>query len=287
MMNDGPKFDLEHRLGSYFETLRSPSLKQRLRRSTANWTSYAAATSSAFALLTGASASIVGTSIHDRAINDKQHFGTSQNAPLNRAMAQVVQTMAPSINAGGVVPLDGNVSVIQPGEWVTIFGKNLASQTASWMGDFPTSLGGTTVEINGKAAYLSFVSSGQINLQAPDDTARGAVSVVVTTSSGIATATVILNEVSPTFSLLDARHIIGIILRSDGSGAYGNGTYDILGPTGSCYGYSTVAAKAGDEVELFGVGFGPTDPVVPAGVPFSGAAPVTNAVSLFFDNTPI
>ncbi len=131
------------------------------------------------------------------------------------------------------------------------------------------------------------VSPGQINLQAPDDTAQGAVSVVVTTGIGSASSTVTLNSVSPAFSLLDSRHIIGIILRSNGTGAYGNGTYDILGPTGSCYGYPTVAAQAGDEVELFGVGFGPTNPAVAAGKPFSGAAPVTNPVGLFFDSIPI
>ena len=32
--------------------------------------------------------------------------------------------------------------------------------TAVWNGDFPTSLGGTSVTINGRPAYLSFVSSG-------------------------------------------------------------------------------------------------------------------------------
>jgi len=87
--------------------------------------------------------------------------------------ARTSQAQAPSISPGGVVPLCGTVSIIQPGEWVSIFGNNLASGTAIWNGDFPTSLGGTKVEIDGKAAYLQFVSPGQINLQAPDDTATG------------------------------------------------------------------------------------------------------------------
>ena len=62
----------------------------------------------------------------------------------------------------------------------------------------------------------------------------------------------------PSFLLLDSKHVTGIILRSDGSGAYAGGVYDIIGPTGTSLGYPTVAAKAGDIVELFGVGFGPT-----------------------------
>jgi len=117
----------------------------------------------------------------------------------------------------------------------------------NWNGTFPTSLGDTSVTIDGKLAYLWFVSPGQINLQAPDDTATGPVSVVVNTASGSATSTVNLGSVAPSFSLLDATHVTGVIVRPDGS-------YDILGPTGTSLGYPTVAAKAGDSVDLFGGG---------------------------------
>lgn len=62
-------------------------------------------------------------------------------------------------------------------------------------------------------------------------------------------------------------HILGLILRPDGSGSFGSGanSYDLLGPTGTSLGFKTVAAKAGDTVVLYGVGFGPTNPAVPAG----------------------
>jgi uncharacterized protein (TIGR03437 family) len=85
---------------------------------------------------------------------------------------------------------------------------------------------------------------------------------------------------APSFLLLDDKHVAAIILRADHSGAYGGGTYDILGPTGTSLGYRTVAAKAGDILELFGIGFGPTNPTVPAGQAFSGAAGTTNAVQI-------
>ena len=195
----------------------------------------------------------------------------------------------PTISSNGIVPIGSAISIIQPGEWVSIYGNNLANGTTVWNGTFPASLGGTSVEINGKAAYLALVSPGQINLQAPDDTATGTVPVVVTTANGTAAATVTLAPFSPSFCLLDATHVAGIILRSDGSGAYGGGTYDILGPTGNSLGYPTVAARAGDRVELFGVGFGPTTPAVPAGQSFTGAAATTNAVQLSISvgSTPI
>jgi uncharacterized protein (TIGR03437 family) len=77
------------------------------------------------------------------------------------------------------------------------------------------------------------------------------------------------------------------MLRSDGSGAYGGGTYDIIGPTGNSLGYPTVAAKAGDVVELFGTGFGPTNPAVPAGQASSGAARTTNPVTIRINNVSV
>lgn len=187
---------------------------------------------------------------------------------------------SPTVNTGGIVPLYGTVSTIQAGEWFSIYGANLAASTSVWNGDFPTFLGGTSVTVNGKPAFLWFVSSTQINLQAPDDTATGTVPVVIKTASGTITSSVTLATVGPSFSLLDSKHVTGIILRSDGSGAYAGGTYDIIGPTGKSLGYPTVAAKARDSIVLFAVGLGPTTPAVPAGKPFSGAAPTASPISL-------
>ena len=83
-----------------------------------------------------------------------------------------------------------------------------------------------------KPAYLWFVSPTQINLQDPDDTATGIVNAVVTTPNGTATSTVTLAPFGPSFSVLDGKHVAGIILRSDGSGAYAGGTYDNRRPHG-------------------------------------------------------
>jgi uncharacterized protein (TIGR03437 family) len=195
--------------------------------------------------------------------------------------------LPPTITAGGIVPVYSSSATIQPGEWVSIYGANLAAATATWTGNFPTSLGGTSVTINGKPAYLWYVSPGQINLQAPDDATTGTVTVVVTTANGSATSTVTLAQFAPSFLLLDTKHVTGIILRSNGTGAYGGGAYDIIGPTGSSLGYPTVAAKAGDSLLLFGVGFGPTSPVVLAGMAYSGAASTTKPVSVLIDNVGV
>jgi uncharacterized protein (TIGR03437 family) len=200
---------------------------------------------------------------------------------------------APAISPGGVVPLYGTSSSIQPGSWISIYGTNLitGSVPENWGGDYPTELGGTSVTINNKPAYLSYAAPTLINLQAPDDDTRGPVSVKVTNPNGSATATVTLAAQSPSFSLLaDGKHVAGIIVRPDGSGAYGNGpnSYDILGPTGISFGYKTVAAKAGDTVVLFGVGFGQTNPPIPAGQPYSGApARESGSLTLTVNGKPV
>jgi uncharacterized protein (TIGR03437 family) len=212
--------------------------------------------------------------------------GGNQNTGLSATITGSIGS-TPSLTAGGVFPVGSAVPTIEPGEWVSIYGNNLASSTVIWNGDFPTSLGGTSVTIDGKAAYLSFVSPTQINLQAPSDATTGSVPVVVTTASGTATSTVTLAQFAPSFLLLDSKHVAGIILRSDGSGAYGGGTYDLLGPTGSSLGYPTVAAKAGDNVEIFATGLGPTSPAEPVGQAFSSSAPTTYPVTLLINNVSV
>jgi uncharacterized protein (TIGR03437 family) len=106
----------------------------------------------------------------------------------------------PTITSGGIVPIYSSSTTIEPGSWVSIFGRNLAAAAATWSGNFPTSLGNTQVTIDGKSAYLWYVSPGQINLQTPDDTASGSVPVVVTTAGGSVTSTVSLGQFGPSLA---------------------------------------------------------------------------------------
>ncbi len=187
---------------------------------------------------------------------------------------------APAIARGGVVPVYSTVPTIQPGSWVSIYGTDLASGTVLWSGNFPKTLGGTSVTIDGKSAYLWYVSPMQINLQVPDDSATGTVQVVVTTASGTAASTVTLAPYGPSFSLLgDGKHLAAEIATPNGAGGYGGGTYDLLGPANT-FSYSARPVKTGETLVLFGVGFGPTAPQVPAGQAYSGAASTTSPVTV-------
>jgi uncharacterized protein (TIGR03437 family) len=184
-----------------------------------------------------------------------------------------------TITKNGIVPIYSSSTSIQAGSWISIFGANLADAAATWNGDFPTSLGGVSVTVDGKPGYLWYVSPTQINLQAPDDTASGTVTVVVTNSHGSFSSTVTLAPASPSFSLLDSSHVAGIVLTPGGSGANSGGTYDIIGPVGA-FSYSTRPVKPGETIELFGVGFGPTASVVLAGQVFKGASATVNPVTI-------
>lgn len=308
-MGAARKFDLDQRLEAYFATLRSSTPREAAKHGAGNWQIYAAVTGSALAMVTGASASIIGSETREVAAEPvasvralTQHLASSRNMPLTKAVRSAMarrdsgkrfvnadsaaighasQSPAPSISAGGVVPLSGPGSTIQPGEWVSIYGKNLAAGTAVWNGDFPVSLGGTSVQINGKAAYLSFVSPGQINLQAPDDTATGTVNVVVTNSHGSFTSTVTLAPSSPSFMQWPGTHdAAGVIVTPAGTGFYGGGVYDLVGPSGS-FSFNARPVKPGEVLELFGVGFGPTNPPVPAGQVYAGqGAPTVYPVTV-------
>jgi len=143
-----------------------------------------------------------------------------------------------------------------------------------------------TVTINSKPAFLWFVSPGQINLQAPDDSATGLVDVVIQTGNGTATAKVNLAPSGPSFSLLgDGKHLAGVIATANGTGAYGSGAYDLVGPTGG-FPFATRPVHGGETLLLYGVGFGPTVPLVPAGKLFSGAAPLQSAVTILIGGVP-
>lgn len=220
-------------------------------------------------------------------VSGNLYIADSTNNRVREVYGAAPPGSTPALTSGGIVPIYSSATTVQPGSWISIFGTNLASAATTWNNNFPTVLGGTSVTIDNKPGYIWYVSPTQINLQAPNDTVTGTVNVVVTTAGGTATSTVTLGAVGPSFSVLDGKHVAGIILRSDGSGAYGGGTYDIVGPTGTSLGYKTVAAKAGDTLELFGVGFGPTTPAVPAGQAYTGQAPTTNPVQVSINNISV
>jgi uncharacterized protein (TIGR03437 family) len=80
---------------------------------------------------------------------------------------------------------------VAPNSWAVAFGTAMAQSTAAATltadGQWPTTLAGTTVQVNGQTAELYYVSPGQINFLVPDGTQFGSLSVVITNVASGAT----------------------------------------------------------------------------------------------------
>ena len=187
-------------------------------------------------------------------------YGSSLASGL--ALPDSVPLSVPSIDVGGVVNGASFQPGVVPGSWLTIKGANLspvASDTwdkAIVNGNLPTSLDGVSVNVGSKAAFVYFISPGQINVQAPD-VGTGPVPVTVTTPGGTSVAfTANVVAQSPAFFLWPGSQAVAT-RNSDASLAVKNGTFA---------GATTAAAKPGDVLILWGTGFGPTTPPVAAGI---------------------
>lgn len=74
----------------------------------------------------------------------------------------------PVVNLGGVVNGAGFFTApVSPGQFISIFGSNLASSPMTATLPYPTELNGTQVWLNGTPLPLQFVSSQQINAVVP------------------------------------------------------------------------------------------------------------------------
>jgi uncharacterized protein (TIGR03437 family) len=170
-------------------------------------------------------------------------------------------SIAPSISTNGVQNGASFQPGVAPASWVTIKGTNLSPVTDTWdnsivNGKLPTTLDGVSVSMGGKPAYIEYVSPTQINVLAPN-LGAGPVQVTVTTNSVGASSTfsVTANSYGPAFFTWPNNQPVAT--RQDFSFAVKPGTFQ---------GVTTVAAKPGDVIILWGTGFGPTSPAVPVGV---------------------
>ena len=147
---------------------------------------------------------------------------------------------------------------IASGGFVSIVGTGFAASSRSWTssdfsaGNLPVELDGVSVTIDGKPAFVEYVSPNQINAIAPDDATIGNVQVQVTTPQGASYSATVLNQaLSPAFfTYQSATTAYVAAIHLDGT---------LVGPAGP----SSRPAVPGEVIELYGTGFGPTNPVTP------------------------
>jgi len=162
-----------------------------------------------------------------------------------------------------VANAEGESPTIAPNTWLEIKGVNLAPvgdsriwQNSDFAGNqMPVALDKVSATVNGKSAYVYYISPTQINVLTPPDAMNGPVQVVVT-NNGTATVafTAQAKSISPSFFVFNggpyvaAEHLSG----------------SLLGPA-SLYPGSTMPAKPGETVVLYANGFGTTSIPVVAG----------------------
>lgn len=177
----------------------------------------------------------------------------------------------------GVANDASGAPAIESGSWVSIYGTGLAATTRQWQAsDFtgnnlPTTLDGVSVLIDGKKAAISYVSPGQLNVQAPTDTATGPVPVQVTNSLGTVAGTATLQAYSPAFFTFQAKYAAAV---HNSDGVY-------VAPAGSFGSAATSRpAQPGETLQIYATGLGPTTPAVPAGQLVAKAAPLSDLTQL-------
>ena len=148
-----------------------------------------------------------------------------------------------------------------------IFGRDLSTTTRGWGGaDFngavaPTSLDNVQVTVDGKPAFVNFISPTQVNVVVPDGIAEAPIQVTVRNAAGT----------SDPITVTGARRSPGILAipqfnvggRQYVVAQYADQTF--AGRAGLISGVNFRTPRPGDRLVIYGVGFGPTTPAVAAG----------------------
>jgi uncharacterized protein (TIGR03437 family) len=202
-----------------------------------------------------------------------------------------IRLLKPNTSVSGVVSAGafGQFASVAPGSWIEIYGSGLATGSRSWAGtDFtgvnaPTSLDGTKVTIDGKSAFVDFISPNQVNAQVPSNVSLGSVQMTVTNGAVTTPSlTITVNStqpgmLAPSSFLVNGRQY-AVALFSDAV------TYVL--PPGAVPGVPSARAKPGDTITFYGVGFGSVSPNIPAGQIVQQSNTLTLPLQVFFGQTP-
>ena len=208
--------------------------------------------------------------------------GNAVNGDLNTTGDHVYATTytltpagsGPSISS--VSNAAGRQAGVFPGSFISVYGSGFTTISYDdWTnsitnGLLPTQLDGVSVSVGGKPAYIYAISPGQINAQAPDIPV-GNTQVTVTNSSGTSSPfATTAQQVAPAFWPWPASQPVAT-----------HNDFTIAAKNGTIPQQSTVPAKPGEVITLWGTGFGATNPPVPAGqVPGNNAGAPTQTATV-------
>jgi uncharacterized protein (TIGR03437 family) len=193
-------------------------------------------------------------------------------------------TISAVISAGDF----GGFPAVAPGTWVEIYGSELASTTRPWTAaDFignsaPIALDGVQVTIAGQPAFIDYISPGQVNAQLPSNLGPGSLQLTVSignVTSAPVNVTVNATEAGmlapPSFNIGGNQYVVA---------QFADGTYVL--PAGLIAGVNSRPAQPGEEIVIYGIGFGSVVPDIPAGQIATGTSQLTASLQVLFGQTP-
>ncbi|MFN7919089.1 MAG: metallophosphoesterase [Bryobacteraceae bacterium] len=197
----------------------------------------------------------------------------SYTIPAGASATPAISSIAAAGGRDGIIPN------IAPNTWIEIKGSNLAPATSSriWQSaDFsdnrmPTRLDGVSVTVNGKPAYVYYVSPTQVNALTPPDALPATAAIQITVGSATSAAfSAPAAAVAPALFTFNGTPYVAAT-HLDGS---------LVGPA-SLYPGSSSPAKPGETVVVYGNGFGPTSiPVVSGSTVQSGSLTPAPAITI-------
>jgi uncharacterized protein (TIGR03437 family) len=185
-----------------------------------------------------------------------QNTGSNTNTGTIQAFSLTITgtpITTPTFTSGSIVNSASGVGgLIAPGELVTIFGLALGPQTGvqPGAGALPTTLGGTTVTINGTAVPILYSSYYQVNVQIPFSVPAGSARLQVQGPSG-STGTLSVDVLSSAAGLFTSQ-------------TNGRGPALAVNQDGTVNSASNPASR-GSYVSLFATGLGAVTPAVSEG----------------------
>ena len=199
------------------------------------------------------------------------YFSTTDQSPVSQVpvVLNVRLDAPPPPTIQSVVSAASYQPTISPGEFVSIFGANLAPPRGSTAygitGAYPTTLGDgtisgdTTVTFNGIAAPLVYVSPGQINALVPYGVAGQSTVNVVVTRYSLTTAPFAVSITNSSPGIFTATE------NGSGQGAILNVPANPSDLTAYTYNGTGNPAPQGSVIEFFATGMGVWSPAVPDG----------------------
>ncbi|WP_321477207.1 IPT/TIG domain-containing protein [uncultured Paludibaculum sp.] len=137
--------------------------------------------------------------------------GTS--AGVSNPLPFAVTTGQPVVKSGGVGNSFSREPALAPGGLMTIYGENLAAQSASAEGyPLPMTLGGTSVTINGQAVPLLEASPAQLKVQVPFEISPGTGNLLIAVNGLQSDVTrITIQEIAPgTLAMQDSNHALAV-----------------------------------------------------------------------------